>query len=309
MQWLALFFFYSFVGWCFECAYVFVHEKHFINRGFMRGPILPIYGSAGIMMLLVSRPFYDNFLLVYIAGCIGATILEYLTGVLMESLFGVRYWDYSHKKFNYKGHISLESSLFWGVPTVIFTHVLQIPVERFLLSIPYNILTVVTVVAAMVASFDFCMAFRTAIDLRDVLMYMEKAKDELGRIQKRLDSIIAFKGEEVKEGIGNSRIVSTVGAIGSGITGRFDALSDAVGRSFAGIREKISINPSAYAANVREEIAELYARYKVLVDRVTPGPIKSFSNWYRKRTILGNPTMVSEKFGESLRELRERIRG
>ena len=90
----------------------------------MRGPFLPLYGSGGIMMLVVSKPYYENVILVFIAGCIGATALELITGIVMESLFKVRYWDYSHKFLNYKGHICLESTLFWGVLPVVFTHLL-----------------------------------------------------------------------------------------------------------------------------------------------------------------------------------------
>ena len=59
------------------------------------------------MMLLVSMPFQDNLILTYVAGCVGATVLEYITGVLMETLFKVRFWDYSHKKFNFQGQIFL----------------------------------------------------------------------------------------------------------------------------------------------------------------------------------------------------------
>ena len=66
MQWLFLFFFYSFFGWIFETIYVSVHEGHFVNRGFIRGPFLPLYGCGGIMMLLASKPFYENIVLVFI---------------------------------------------------------------------------------------------------------------------------------------------------------------------------------------------------------------------------------------------------
>ena len=203
LQWLFLFYFYSFLGWCWESLYVSILEKRFVNRGFMRGPFLPLYGCGGTMMLIVSRPFYDNIILVYIAGCIGATALEYITAIVMETLFKVRYWSYSHKKFNYKGYICLESTLFWGVLTVLFSHYFQVPVEKMLLMIPYRVLSVVTVLTTAYISFDFAIAFKTAIELRDVLIYMERAKNEIAKIQKRLDVIIAFRGEEVKEGIGS----------------------------------------------------------------------------------------------------------
>ena len=79
VQWLFFFYFYCFFGWCFESAYVSIKEKHFVNRGFMKGPFLPLYGSGAIMMLVVSKPFETNLVLVYLAGCVGATILEYVT--------------------------------------------------------------------------------------------------------------------------------------------------------------------------------------------------------------------------------------
>ena len=325
LQWLFLFYFYCFFGWCFESTYVSILQKHPVNRGFMQGPFLPLYGSGGIMMLVLSKPFYDNIFLVYLAGCIGATVLEYVTGVTMESLFKVRYWDYSHKFLNYKGHICLESTLFWGVLTVVFTRFLQVPIEHALLSIPYNILSVITMIITVYFSCDFMVAFKIALDLRDVLIYMEKAKGEMQRMQKRLDVIIAFKGEEVKEGLEDVKdgIISTVDGIsekaadlgdmalnlGSGITGgiseRLDALSDALESSFAKVKDKVSVS-SDHMDNFRDEITELYAKYRIIKDRMTPKPIKNFFDWYRTRTILDNPTMVSEKFKSSLDEMRER---
>lgn len=317
LQWLFLFYFYSFFGWCFESAYVSIMQKRLVNRGFMRGPFLPLYGSGGIMMLVVSKPYYDNILLVYIAGCIGATALEYVVGVVMEALFKVRYWDYSHKKFNFHGYICLESTLVWGFFTVVFTHYLQLPIEALVMSIPYNILTVVTVFVTVCISIDFGIAFRTALDIRDVIMYMERAKVEMARMQKRLDVIIAFKGEDAKESIEGAAsaiggslggLASTVGSIGSGITSRYDALASSLEKSFGTLKEKMAMDPGSYIGNVREEVTELYAKYRVLASKFTPGPVKSIYEWYRERTIAGNPTMASDEFNASLQEMKDRIR-
>ena len=273
------------------------------------------------MMLLVSKPFYDNVFLVYIAGCIGATALEYITAVVMEKLFKVRYWDYSHKKIHFQGRISLESSLCWGVCTVVFTHYLQIPIEKIITSIPYNIVTYITVVTTVLVSCDFMMAFRTALDIRDVLVYMEKAKDEMQRMQKRLDVIIAFKGEDVKESFENGMdalgntpfgaaanvLGSAASAIGSGVSNRLDVIGDALGSSFDKIKEKISINPSEYASSVKDEVVELYTKYRIIMDKIVPSPIKSFTNWYRRHTLLGNPTITSENYKLNIEELKEKV--
>ncbi len=178
IQWLFFFYFYCFFGWCFESAYVSIKSRKFVNRGFMKGPFLPLYGSGAIMMLLVSKPFLQHWWAVYIAGCIGATLLEYVTGVVMEALFKVRYWDYSNQPFNFKGHICLSSSLAWGGLTMLMTYVIHKPVEAFVLDIPSAVLTIITVLLTVYIAGDFALAFKAALDLRDILVYLEKAKEE-----------------------------------------------------------------------------------------------------------------------------------
>ena len=109
-QWILYFYVYCFLGWIFESCYVSFRKKEWVNRGFLHGPFLPIYGSGAVMMLFVSEPFKNNLILTYFAGVVGATLLELVTGAAMEALLKVRYWDYSNQKFNYKGYICLSSS-------------------------------------------------------------------------------------------------------------------------------------------------------------------------------------------------------
>ena len=196
VQWLFFFFFYCFFGWCFESTYVSICKRKFVNRGFIRGPFLPLYGSGAIMMLLVSAPVRDNLVLVFFAGCIGATALEYVTGVVMEALFKVRYWDYSHKRFNFQGQICLSSSLCWGALTVLMTRFLHPAVERLAFLIPPAALTALVTVVLVWFSVDFAFSFQAAMDLRDILVRTEQAKKEMERMQKRLDVLIAVAGDE-----------------------------------------------------------------------------------------------------------------
>ena len=196
VQWLFFFYFYCFFGWIFESAFVSLKSRHFVNRGFMRGPFLPIYGSGAIMMLVVSMPFQDNIFLTYLAGCIGATALELVTGVTMEALFKVRYWDYSNQKFNYKGHICLSSTVAWGFLTIFMTEYLHRLVERIVFAIPADLVNILTVVISVCIVSDFTLSFKAALDLRDVLMGLERAREEMERIQKRLDVLIAVANDE-----------------------------------------------------------------------------------------------------------------
>ena len=190
IEWLAFFYLYCFAGWCFESTFVSLRNKRFVNRGFMRGPFLPLYGTGAIMMLLVSAPFHDNIVLTFMAGVIGATILEYVTAVFMESLFKVKYWDYSKQKFNFQGRICLTSSLAWGGLTVFMTFLLHRYTERLVTSAPSGVLYTIVIMITMIETMDFLLSFRAAIELRSILQRAEKIKEEFEKgvnsVQERL---------------------------------------------------------------------------------------------------------------------------
>jgi uncharacterized membrane protein len=292
IQWLFFFYFYCFFGWCFESTYVSIKSRKLVNRGFMRGPFLPLYGSGGIMMLVVSMPFQDNVVLTYIAGVIGATALEYVTGVTMEALFKVRYWDYSKNKFNFQGHICLGSSLAWGGLTILMTKVIHKPIEHFVLSIPTTALTVITCILTVYIVVDFTLSFKAAMDLRDILVKIEKAREELERMQHRLDIIIAFNNEE-KEQKKQEREM------------RMAELSANLEQRFNGIKEAIQSKPMEYSESVREEIADLRARFNLYMEGRKN--FKGLLDFYKRDMIRNNPTMASKKFKDAFEELKNAV--
>ena len=116
---LAWFWLYSFCGWIWESSYVSIRQKKLVNRGFVNGPLLTLYGTGAVMVYLILRPFEANVWALYFGGVIVATVLEYVTGVLMETIFHAHWWDYSNQKFNFQGKICLSSSIAWGFFTQI----------------------------------------------------------------------------------------------------------------------------------------------------------------------------------------------
>lgn len=124
-QWALFFFLYSFLGWIWESTYVSLREKRWVNRGFLNGPLLPIYGSGAVSILLFTLPVAQNPILVFLMGMAGATLLEYVTGSLLESTFHVRYWDYSMYRFNLSGYICLPASLCWGAFSLLMIRVIH----------------------------------------------------------------------------------------------------------------------------------------------------------------------------------------
>ena len=178
-QWLLLFYIYCFLGWCVESTIVSTRERRFINRGFLKGPLLPIYGTGTILILFVSLPLIENPLLVYLSGAIATTILEYFTGWLMESLFKIKYWDYSEDKFNYKGRICLVSSLFWGVLTLFVLYVIHSPISTFVTNLNYSTLIILTALASIIFLVDLIYSTYNVIDLNKILGFMTKIRKEM----------------------------------------------------------------------------------------------------------------------------------
>lgn len=288
-QWLFFFYMYCFLGWCFESAFVSIKSRKWVNRGFMRGPFLPLYGSGAIMMLVVSMPFRENVWLTYIAGVVGATALEYITGVTMEALFNVRYWDYSCRSFNFQGQICLRSSLTWGFFTILMTRGIHRPIEQFVFLLPGKVLFYTTAVLTIYIVADFTLSFKTALDLRTLLIRMQKIREELERMQRRLDVIVAFNSEE-KEQKKQERELT------------LSELTLSLKQKFAGLKESIQLRPSAYKEEVREEIAELRGSFSNY-----PDPQENYNellDFYKRDMLRNNPSMVSTKFKGALEELK-----
>ena len=121
---LFMFFIFCNYGWVQESIIESLYHKRPINRGFLKGPYIPIYGVGGMSMLILCMPFRENGFAVYFVGMVSCTLLEYFVGWLMETLFHKQFWDYSMLKFTYKNRISLLSSLFWGLLALFMVYVL-----------------------------------------------------------------------------------------------------------------------------------------------------------------------------------------
>ncbi len=197
--WLFFFYFYCFLGWIWETCYVSVLKAKWVNRGFMRGPFLPIYGSGAIVVLIFTLPFRTNPGLVFVVGMASATILEYFTGAAMEQMFHVRYWDYSNQRLNLNGHICVTSSLAWGMFSVILTLYGHTPVERLVSCMSINVLEVIVFVLTVYISIDMAESVREAINLKEVLLSLEENNEEFRRLQKHIEIASAFYGGELKE--------------------------------------------------------------------------------------------------------------
>jgi uncharacterized membrane protein len=265
-KWITLFFVYSILGWIFESCYVSLKMGKWTNRGFMKGPYLPIYGTGAVMMLVISKPFKDNLFLTFIAGVIGATLLELIVGIAIEHIFKVRYWDYSYKKFHYKGYICLSSSIAWGFFTIILNKWLHPAVESGLKLIPQTTGEILFAGVFIIFSVDLVLSVREAMDMRNILIRMEAVRHEVQEIKKRADK----RAEEY-----------------------FAVLDD----SLREMKEEIGAQHAEVGRAIEEQQAEFTRKLEGLDEARRALESEIF---HMRQRILGNPTMTSKKYGLSL---------
>lgn len=251
-QWVMFFYIYCFLGWVWESAYVSVCHRKLVNRGFLKGPFLPIYGSGAICILVVTIPIRGNIPLMALAGMAAATVLEYVTGAVMEKLFRVRYWDYTGKFLNVNGYICLASVLCWGVMTVLVTEVLHVYVERLVLSVDEKYITGIVLGVTPFVTADFITSFRAAIQLRDMLVQSEKIKAEIKRLaekKSRLEQQLFDAGGKAK-----TQIAAEIQEILIRTGQQKERLRVASAKSIRGLLKR---NPNAVSKGHSETFAEL----------------------------------------------------
>lgn len=298
-EWLIFFYTYSFLGWIFESCYVSLKSGRWVNRGFLEGPFLPIYGGGAVMMLFVSEPFKSDFVLSYLAGAAGATLLELVTGIVMESIFKVRYWDYSYKKYNYKGYICLSSTIAWGFFTVIMNQCIHPMILRFIDIIPTLLLHIVSGVVSVYLVFDIYISVKEALDMRDMLEKMENLREDMLRLRRRADVVIACLDESWREFAENNPAADKAGEIYKGLELRYNKLKQ-------NLAEIDLLNDSQ-----KEELAELKEKFNTVfrqMERFRKARLHRRRKMRLRIKILGNPTMTSTRYRFSLETLKDKFR-
>ena len=228
MNWLII---YSFFGWVWETCYVSVKSGKFVNRGFINGPLCTIYGFGAVSVYVILRPFSDNLLYLYLGGVVVATALEYVTAVLMESIFHTSWWDYSDNKFNFQGRICLGASLGWGAFTVILYKVLHPLVESIVILYPVYVgeigICVIGVGYVVDFAFSAAAAFRIHEKLPVIEAAMEQAKGEmLVKMHEKIASVGFAKEatlESVKERLGDVEVLKEMEQKRAAITAEISA--------------------------------------------------------------------------------------
>lgn len=292
VQILFFFFCYCFLGWIIESSWVSAHQHKFINRGFMRGPFIPIYGFGATALFVVGTLLIKWPVAVFFGGLLAASVLEFFTGMAMEAIFKVRYWDYSDKPFNIKGHVCLFTSVCWGLLAVLEVYFIHKPIEALSNFFTSTELELITFGMTVYFACDLSLSFKAAFDLRDIIIKMEEVKDDLRIMQKRLDVILAYAKEDTGDFFEEK-------------IDRAEDIADSIDAKLDILKAKIEAESIEHVENIMEEFEEF--KEKLQAHRFNHFGFTEFKDMHKRGMLLGNPTMVSKRFKSNVEQLKEYV--
>ncbi|HIE0087066.1 TPA: putative ABC transporter permease [Clostridioides difficile] len=186
IKYILYFFIYSFLGWTVESIGCSIASKRIINRGFLNGPICPVYGFGAVIVIsLLGR--FNNVVIVFLLGMILTTILEYFTGFILETLFHAKWWDYSDRKFNIKVRVCLKNAIYFGVMSVLIIRFIHPFIKYFVSIIPYRILISMAIITTLWTILDLIVTIITLKKLDIKLNLLDDIITDLNDINVKLD--------------------------------------------------------------------------------------------------------------------------
>ena len=186
-----LFFIFSFIGYLCEVISVSYHKKKIcLNRGYLIGPYLPIFGFGSLLILLFLNDYKNDYLVLFVLGMCICLIVEYLTSYLLEMIFHIRWWDYSYKKFNVNGRIALDTGILFGIGSIVITIIVNKYLFGILDSIPKNVLIIISSLLAIIMLIDFAFSTFVIFRLKNQTFLLEH-KDSTDEVRKEIFAVLA----------------------------------------------------------------------------------------------------------------------
>lgn len=201
-----IFMVYAFMGWCMEVSYAALDTGKFVNRGFLNGPYCPVYGCGVVIVIAVLTPLKDNLLILFSGSVILTSLLEFITGFVLEKIFHNRWWDYSDKPFNINGYVCLKFSIYWGLACTFVMDVIHPVIYKGITSLPHLLGNALLLLFMGSFAVDFGVTVSTVLKfnrhlkvLEETAAALQRLSDEIGvNIYENVTGIIE-KTDELQE--------------------------------------------------------------------------------------------------------------
>ncbi len=201
-----IFIIYAFLGWCSEVAFAAVNKGKFVNRGFLNGPVCPIYGVGMLIVVLCLWSLRDRPLLLFLGSALLTTALEFVTGFVLERFFHDKWWDYSDMPFNIKGYVCLKFTILWGLAASFIIGAIHRFIYMLIEKTPFVLGAILLAVFSAAFIADFIVTLTALVKLPKKLKAMAEAERALRAVSDKIgenisDTTIAAKekGEALAE--------------------------------------------------------------------------------------------------------------
>lgn len=254
-----LFFIYSFVGWCVEVAFVAVTSGKVVNRGFLNGPVCPIYGCGMLGVLMALTPIKNSLILLFLGGMIICSAVELFGGWILDKIFHMRWWDYSDNPFNIGGYVCLGFSIMWGMGVVFVVRLVHPPIMALVNKLPKIIGVALICISIILFVVDMIVTLKNLIGIKKSLGQLDKVAQNLNEI-----------GNQIKDVVGNSAIIMAEKAEDAGEAAK-EKLDDA--REFLEdasdmAKEKMEDASVTTKEKFAEQMDELERRRDELIEKI-----------------------------------------
>lgn len=275
-----LFLVYSLLGWCGEMIYCSVGQRKLCEkRGFLNGPICPIYGHGALVVLLCLNGGCKNPLLTFLLGAILTSLVEYVTSYAMEKLFHMRWWDYSQYKFHINGRVCLLNSTLFGLASVFLCHFANPPIAAWLTNLLASGVAVpLALVLLAVYLADIVLSVRSAIQLGDRLAKLHAIQGELS---EKLEALKAEQQQAVEAQ--RQRLEEAVSAARQTMQSKLEPLTEH--------GEELAARLESAKAEAQQKLHALYEK----------------QDFFDRRLLHSFPTLKSVHYPEAMKKWKEYI--
>ena len=309
-----IFIIYAFIGWCTEVSYAALDTGKFVNRGFLNGPYCPIYGCGVVIVVAILTPLKENLLILFAGSFLLTSVLEYITGYILEKVFHNKWWDYSDKPFNIKGYVCLKFSIYWGLACTFIMDIIHPIIYAAIRFIPFVLGVVLLSIIMCVFAADCIITVTTILKFNKRLKVMDemaasihRLSDEIGEnIYENVTDVIE-KSEKFQET--HVELMDKISETKENIYGLPQTAKDKLAETTGAAKDKLAEKAENYAASREEkkrerelaleekkrERAELMERYEKLYEE------KSFGF---QRLMKAFPDMKSRDNNETLEKFK-----
>ncbi len=287
LEYAAFFLIYSVIGWITEVIYQAVAKGNITNRGFLNGPVCPVYGSGVVAVLAVYNLIgSDNLAVLFMEGLILATSIELFAGWILDKLFHARWWDYSEMPYNLNGYICPAFSIIWGLAIVFVIRIGHPIIARLTVDmLPNSLIIVLLIIFGTVMTADTILTALTIIGLNKKLAELDDISRSMSSISDKMSEHIGSSSLKTAQAIGNNRVQYALAK---------SELKDAANEV---------LQAAEQAKN--ERIDELRRRYEAITSKITATGSRHFG---AGRIIRAFPQARHDRYRDRLIEIQSKLR-